>query len=1013
MRQFSLRFVRSVIVPVALALVCTAPAMAQVVFDAASNAAVATVSAANPITVSWNHTVTLAKKPYIVVSVAIDKNGGAQTVTGVVYGTEAGGPVLAMTFLGAATNGTNDRAELWGLAGPTAGTHTIAVTVANGGGQNTVVIAGARSFSNVFQTAANGTAVAATGNSIAPSVTVANTPFDYVVDAVAFNGNQALTPAAGQTNAFNVTSAAPAFSGAGSTKTGVANSTLSWTATPGVQQWAAIAVPLHPASPQILFDAASNATITANTNPVVLSWNHKTTIAANRYVVVGLSTRLNGGTVGTNVTVTGVTYGGTAMTFLGRQTRTTTVNVELWGLVAPASGTKTIVATITNTGARNLVVDGGAQSFSNVEQGAPVGALVGANANSTNPTVAATNSAYDYVVDVVGFNSNVAMVEGAQQDSRWNTVTAAPAYAGASSGVRGYTNTTMTWNTAGTATNWAIEAVPLKQVTVAVKKTASADVVKWGDTITYTLTATNYGAASATAVTITDAIPAGTVFVSQTGCSGTGPVTCSIGTLASGATSASFTVTVVPTIVGTISNAATVAFTGALLPNSSETVLSIAEGKVCANPGKDGVGGTLAGIKNDYWPGTGTVAAAATSITLGTRAAGGAGNTIAAGDLLIVMQMQDAAFDTTNDETYGEGTGSTRATGTGSGAATSLNNAGRWEYAVATNAVPLGGGALTLNGGGAGGGLLYGYTSQSFAATTTQGQRTFQVIRVPQYTTATLGSTLTALTWDGTTGTGGVLAVDVSGTLTLGSATVSVNGLGFRGGGGRQLGGVGAGSALLSTDFRTLATLATNGSKGEGIAGTPRYVYHNGATIGAPGTNTPFDTGVEGYVGGSYGRGAPGNAGGGSTDGDPASNGDNSGGGGGGNGGGGGPGGNSWNSNLTSDGQGGGSISPSLTRITMGGGGGAGTTNNGSAEVCVAPPTCRVNVPGDWTDTDPSNGYYSSGANGGGAIIIRALLVSGTATLTANAFNAVNVGRDGGAAAAPADRFFLPRRWAS
>src|SRR5205814_3754714 len=135
---------------------------------------------------------------------------------------------------------------------------------------------------------------------------------------------------------------------------------------------------------------------------------------------------------------------------------------------------------------------------------------------------------------------------------------------------------------------------------------------------------------------------------------------------------------------------------------------------------------TLAGIKNDYWPGSATVAAGATSITVGARVAGAAGNTIAIGDLLIVMQMQDAAFDTTNDETYGEGTGSTKATGTGSGAATTLNNAGRWEYAVATNTVAAAGGTLNLSGGGLGGGLLYSYTKQAFAATTTPAPQTFQ-----------------------------------------------------------------------------------------------------------------------------------------------------------------------------------------------------------------------------------------------------------------------------------------------
>ena len=54
------------------------------------------------------------------------------------------------------------------------------------------------------------------------------------------------------------------------------------------------------------------------------------------------------------------------------------------------------------------------------------------------------------------------------------------------------------------------------------------------------------------------------------------------------------------------------------------------------------------------------------------------------------------------------------------------------------------------------------------------------------------------------------------------------------------------------------------------------------------------DNVVEGYPGGSYARGAPGNAGGGATDSNPTANDQNAGGGGGGNGGAGGRGGNGW-----------------------------------------------------------------------------------------------------------------------
>jgi hypothetical protein len=340
--------VRAIACAVAIVLI-SARGHAQVVFDAASNASPAVVSAANPVATSWNHTVGSAKKSYLAVSVAIDKNGGGQTVTSVVFGTEAGGPNQAMAVLGTATNGTIDRAEIWGLAGPTAGTHQITVTVANGGGQNTVLVAGAKSFSNVFQTASNGTAVAATGTSTTPSVTVANSAFSYVVDAVAFNGNNALTAAAGQTNPFNVTSAAPAFAGAGSIEPGAASSTLSWTAGAS-QAWASVGVALQSANPQILFDAASGATFASAGNPVVGSWNHTTTTAANRYLVVGVNIDRSAGASVVNSVRYGTEGGGpnVLMTLLGAINNGTAVRTELWGLIAPAAGVHQITVSVSN-----------------------------------------------------------------------------------------------------------------------------------------------------------------------------------------------------------------------------------------------------------------------------------------------------------------------------------------------------------------------------------------------------------------------------------------------------------------------------------------------------------------------------------------------------------------------------------------------------------------------------------------------------------------------------------------
>ena len=379
---------------------------------------------------------------------------------------------------------------------------------------------------------------------------------------------------------------------------------------------------------------------------------------------------------------------------------------------------------------------------------------------------------------------------------------------------------------------------------------------------------------------------------------------------------------------------------------------SPAQAQTCvANPGKDGPGGTLGGVVNTYYPGSATANAGATSISLAASSAGGAATPIATGDLLLVIQMQDAGINTSNSSAYGANNG------TGSGS-TGLNNTGHYEYVAATNSVSLAGGTVTVRGTGAGGGLLNTYTNA--AASGAQGQRRFQVVRVPQYSSATLGSSLTAATWDGTSG--GVLVFDVAGVLSLGGASVSVSGLGFRGGGGRAVAG---GSKGSNTDYVNLATRNFHGMKGEGIAGTPRYVYD-------PASGTVLDTGVEGYPGGSSARGAPGNAGGGGTDGDTPVNDENSGGGGGGNGGDGGNGGNTWSSDLAVGGIGGDTVASAANLLVLGGGGGAGSRNN-SATVA------------------------SSGGAGGGIVMIRAASVSGTGTISANGADAYNLTDNDGA----------------
>jgi uncharacterized repeat protein (TIGR01451 family) len=413
------------------------------------------------------------------------------------------------------------------------------------------------------------------------------------------------------------------------------------------------------------------------------------------------------------------------------------------------------------------------------------------------------------------------------------------------------------------------------------------------------------------------------------------------------------------------------------VPVSAQT----AAPSLCAVPGKDGVR-TLTGVINTYYPGAAnrTVPAGANAIPVGAINPDGSTTPITAGDLLLIIQTQGADIDSSNNDSYGDGNlgggndGDLSLVPNPNGANGNLNSnftAGNYEYVVATGSVS--GGSIPIRGAGSGSGLINSYSNAPYGA---QGQRTYQVIRVPQYSNATLTSSLAAARWNGSSG--GVLVYDVAGNTNLSNASVNVNGIGFRGGGGLMLNGEAIG--LTNRDYRTLSTATANGSKGEGTAGTPRYLINQD-------NNTLIDNGAanEGYPGGSFGRGAPGNAGGGSTDGSPITNNgfgndENSGGGGGANGGTGGMGGRSFRSQLAIGGFGGAGFPASSGRVVLGGGGGAGTTNNGTS---------------DPSDSLPG-GIASSGAPGGGVVLIRTGSISGSGTVNASGTNAFNVGRDGG-----------------
>lgn len=561
----------------------------------------------------------------------------------------------------------------------------------------------------------------------------------------------------------------------------------------------------------------------------------------------------------------------------------------------------------------------------------------------------------------------------------------------------------------------SIVVEPTTSSDLALSMTVAPTPIFISSTFNYVITVQNLGQLSApvTSNVLSDTLPAGATFVSYTAtstdssvwtCSGGATVSCSItgNPMTVGATVTITITATAPSVASTLTNTATVSLSGD--PNSlnnSATVITVVQPLVCATPGKDGPGGTLTGVVNAYYPpaSTGTLAAGATSVSLG--AASGASHAIAAGDLLLIIQMQGATINSTNTSSYGDGIPGDPGSGS-----TALGSSGFFEFVTATNTVAVTGGTLTFTGSGPTGGLLNSYTYA--VATTTQGQETYQIIRVPQYTSAILSSGLTAPAWNGSVG--GVLALDVESELTLGG-TVALDALGFRGGGGITMAGT---TGDADTDYVTdspanlpalnnttqkdpPAGSGANGSKGEGIAGTPHWIAPSGITTSSTAVSTGQSV-VEGLPKGSFARGAPGNAGGGGTDGDPSGNDYNSGGGAGSNGGAGGQGGYGWNSmaatNSTDGGFGGVPFPASTSALIMGGGGGAGTTNNGSYYISSTSNGADCGT--------TCTGIYSSGGVGGGIAIIHAGSVTGSGTITSNGqstLSTLNDSTGGGGAA--------------
>ena len=221
----------------------------------------------------------------------------------------------------------------------------------------------------------------------------------------------------------------------------------------------------------------------------------------------------------------------------------------------------------------------------------------------------------------------------------------------------------------------------------------------------------------------------------------------------------------------------------------------------------------VSGTVNCYVKGDGNPIVGANSITF-TGSFRPAGCSISANDTLLLVQSQGAEINATNTDRYGDGVGQgvdvstieTSPHGTENFAGGAISQtAGTFEYIDVSS---ISGNTITLK-------------SQLKNSFYDDAAANWQIVVVPDKKSAgiRLVGNVTAEAWNGHTG--GIIALlATGGEIDFNGKQINAAAKGFRG-------GVESNIRLTEDNIATVASSGANGEggKGEGIAGTPTYVF--------------------------------------------------------------------------------------------------------------------------------------------------------------------------------------------
>lgn len=207
----------------------------------------------------------------------------------------------------------------------------------------------------------------------------------------------------------------------------------------------------------IALDAVTTAD-SATTGVSSLTWSHTVGAGSNRLLVATVLTAPPHTT-----RITGMTYGGTAMTFLGQAIAGDGVNtgrgVDVYYMVAPPTGAASIVVSAADAVS---VMNSGAATWTGVNQSTPFGtaATPFASTSATTASLVTSSTAADIIFTVAAMRTSGLITYGGTQTELWNHVSVTNATNAASTQAGGTSATsTVTQNQA--ASSFAMFSVPI------------------------------------------------------------------------------------------------------------------------------------------------------------------------------------------------------------------------------------------------------------------------------------------------------------------------------------------------------------------------------------------------------------------------------------------------------------------------------------------------------------------------------------------------------------------------